>query len=235
MATCYSSRGLLLLTLVLFTAGFQARGQKPLEIKVEPGINLSLGLNDRWSINSQVKANQLIWGNSQSSFQSSYTERLEFQAFVNYSLFGSRRLSLGYIGGIDDPLLEDPGYEHRLTQQFSFVANSGGLRLAVRIRAEQRFRDSGFQQRYRVRLGTEIPLQGYRLDEGEPYLLLQNELLTTPAKQFFSFDNRADAGIGWLLPRKNKIQFQVQHRLEKFNRPDWGHVFQILAGYFISF
>lgn len=235
MATCYSSRGLWLLALVLLTAGFQARGQKPLEIKAEPGINLSLGLNDRWSINSQVKANQLIWGNSQTGFQSSFTERLEFQAFVNYSLFGSRRLSLGYIGGIDDPLLGDPGYEHRLTQQFSFVASPGGLRLAVRIRAEQRFRDSGFQQRYRLRLGTEIPLQGYRLDEGEPYLLLQNELLGTPAKQIFSLDNRADAGIGWLLPRKNKIQFQVQHRLEKFNRPGRGHVLQILAGYFISF
>lgn len=235
MATCYSSRVLWLTVLLLLATGFQATGQRPLEIKVEPAFNLSWGLSDRWSINSQLKANQLIWGNSQTGFQSSLTERLEFQAFVNYSLFGSRRLSLGYIGGIDDPFLKDPGYEHRLTQQFSFVASPGKLRLAIRLRAEQRFRDSGFQQRYRARLGTEIPLQGYRLDEGEPYLLLQNELLANPTKQTFSLDNRADAGIGWLLPRKNKIQFQVQHRLEKFNRPERGQVFQILTGYFISF
>lgn len=235
MAT-YFFRGLIL-TLFAFSgmAGNTLQANPPVEFKAEPSASLSWKLNDRWSLNGQFKAGHLFAGNEVSGFETSLTERLELQAFVNYSLFGSRRISLGYVAGMDDPFQDEPGYEHRITEQFSFVASPGQLRFAVRLRAEQRFRTSGFQQRYRARLSTDLPLKGERLDEGEPYLILQNEILASPGDGKIPFDNRFDAGIGWQLPKKQKLQVQLQHRFEKFNQPGKGHVIQILTGYFLNF
>ena len=235
MAICFF-RSILFLFFIILPgfSSFHAIGQAPLELKAEPSISLSWKINDRWSMTGQVKAGQLLAGNKASGFEKSFTERFESQVFANYSIFGSRRISLGYVTGIDDPFMDEPGYEHRLTEQFSFVANPGQLRMAVRLRAEQRFRTSGFQQRYRARLSTDLPLRGERLDEGEPYLILQNEILTSPDEGKVPFDNRFDAGIGWLLPGKQKFQFQLQHRFEKWNQPNRGHVFQILTGYYFN-
>jgi hypothetical protein len=235
MATFFSKKIFWLVLVILLSYSNFSQGQKPIELKAEPGINLSWRYNDRWSFNSQVKANRLLWGNENSGFQTAFTERLEFQAFANYSVFGSKRLSVGYIAGLNDPFQATPSFEHRLVQQFSFTANPERLRLAIRLRAEQRFRESGFEQRYRARIGSEIPLQGDRLDQGEPYLVIQQELLASFSGGKLELGNRFYAGIGWLLPRKQKLQFQVQHRFEDYNLPDRRHVVQLITAYFYSF
>lgn len=234
MATCFSSRLPFILIAIIGFSGISLQAQTPFELKAEPSVSLSWKLNDRWSLNGQIKMGQLLGGNAASGFSHSFTERFEMQGFANYSLFGSKKISLGYVFGMDDPLLDEPGYEHRITEQSSFVTNSGQLRLAFRLRAEQRFRTSGFQQRYRARLSTDIPLQGERLDEGEPYLILQNEVLASPTDGKVPLDNRLDAGIGWLLPGKQKLQLQLQHRFEKMNLPQRGHVIQIITGYYFN-
>ncbi|MEE4176474.1 MAG: DUF2490 domain-containing protein [Bacteroides sp.] len=235
MATYFFKRLIILLFAIMGVSVFSLKAQTPVEFKAEPALSLSWKINDRWGLNGQVKMGQLLNGNTASGFEKSFTERFELQAFANYSLFGSRKISLGYVAGMDDPFLEEPGYEHRITEQFSFVSTAGQIRLAVRLRAEQRFRTSGFQQRYRARISTDIPLRGERLDETEPYLILQNEILASPADGEVPLDNRLDAGIGWLLPGKQKFQVQLQHRFEKMNLPHRGHVIQIVTAYFFNF
>jgi hypothetical protein len=235
MTTLFFKKYQLFLFIFMAVMTLPARSQQPFEFKIEPAVNISLKLSDRWSFTSQLKLNQLLGGNRQSGFEDPLIERLEAQIFANYSLFGSQRVSLGYLAGLDDPFKELPGLEHRLVQQYSFVWDGASLKLTFRLRAEQRFRESGFEQRYRARIGTEIPLQGERLDQGEPYLVIQEELLACLQGGKFEMGNRFDAGIGWLLPGRQRLQFQIQRRFEDFNLPARGHVIQLLTGYFLSF
>lgn len=170
-----------------------------------------------------------------SGFDGMDTDRFEFQIFANYTLIGSRRVAVGYVYRLLDPFDDNPGNYHRIVQQYSSTWTIENSRLALRVRAEQRFREGEFQQRYRTRLNTEIPVKGVRLEPGHPYLLFSNELLFEPDDEAAAWDNRADAGIGWVLRNNRRIQIQLQHRFEEFNLESRSHTIQIMTSFLMNF
>jgi len=207
----------------------------PLEVKIEPAYSLSWRAGDRWSFTGQLKMRQLVGGNETSGFEASETDRFEFQIFGNYTLMGSRRVALGYVYRLLSPFEDDPENYHRLVQQYSTTYNIENSRLAVRLRSEQRFREDAFNQRFRVRVGAEIPVKGLRLEVWDPYLLFQNELLFEIDGDESAWDNRIDGGIGWLLPNNMRFQVQLQHRYEEFNLDSQSHTIQIMTTFLMSF
>ena len=222
--------GLFFFTL-LATNGFAAQ---PVEVMVEPAYSITWRLDERWRFIGQLKMRQLVEGNDESGFETSVTDRFEFQIFANYTLWGSRGIGLGYVYRLLDPFDDNPEHYHRLVQQYNTTWSAEYTRIGLRLRAEQRFREDDFQQRYRVRINAEIPVRGERLAPGHPYLLFSNELLFEPDADFSSWDNRVDAGIGWVLPNNKRFQIQLQHRYEEFNLDSRSHIIQLMTTFLMN-
>ncbi len=171
----------------------------------EPSITYTHRLNDLWSVTSQLAA-----------FQSpDLLERVEG------SVMGLRRISprtslgVGYLNRQITPLEDDTGVEHRFILQYGYQIPWGIHLISHRVRAEERIRESGNVHRFRYRISMRTPLQGERLDPGERYLLLQDEVLGSFSENPFTADNRISAHLGFLLKNRQRIEIGIQHRAER--------------------
>jgi hypothetical protein len=155
----------------------------------------------------------------------------------SYGLTVRTKIGGGYLFRLAQPLDLDENYahEHRLMQQVVLVRYIGDNRLSHRFRAEQRFRTRGYLNRLRYRLSYDFPLDGERLDPGEPYAVLSNEILTNFNLSLFEGENRVVAGLGWLLNSKNKIELGLEYRLAKvFTSGEVGHLFLFSTAFYIN-
>lgn len=199
----------------------------------EPSVNVGFGLSGRLTANAAMVWRQQIGSFESEKFKSvSQTDVVEWQLFVNYQLLGGKRITLGYLYGLDEPFLKNPAFEHRLMQQFSF--RTGSLFNGVnRVRLEQRITDDQFRNRLRYRYNFERPLSGAKIDKEEFYLVAGNELLYT-----FTFeagedhlDNRLSVGIGYLFNNGQKIQIELQHRWQRINSARQNQALHLLMAY----
>lgn len=201
-----------LLTLFLLPAGVSA--QRGPYWMWEPEFSYTQKLGKHWSANGKLAVQQTFnepSGEGEGSkYQVNYTM---VQLFGTYNLRPGTQLTGGYAFRFNDLLDPEPGREHRIMEQLTFLVYPGGTRIANRFRAEQRFEDASFINRWRYRIACETPLRGDRLDPGEQYLITSNEVL-------FSFNaherfggNRLYLGMGWYFSKERKLEAGVQYRL----------------------
>lgn len=199
----------------------------------EPSVNMGFGLRGRLTANAAMVWRQQLGSFEKDQFKTfSQTDVIEWQLFLNYQLLGSKRITLGYLYGLDEPFLREPAYEHRLMQQFSF-RTARFLNGVNRLRLEQRITDAQFRNRLRYRFNFERPLSGAKIDKEEFYLVVGNELLYT-----FTFaagedqlDNRLAIGVGYLFKNGQKLQIELQHRWQRINSARQNHAIHLLMAY----
>jgi hypothetical protein len=187
-----------------------------LETAWEPAVTVSRTLTDRHSLTAQISAFQ----------RSEPFERVEGSLFVNRRMTVRTTLSSGYLLRVGTPLQDTRRIENRITGQATHTFSSGIHQVSYRSRLEWRIRDSGDAIRGRFRASVRSPLQGERLDPGESYLLIQNEVLGTRTLESASgsADNRVSAHLGWLLRNRQRVEFGIQHRWEDIGQPGDTHV-----------
>jgi hypothetical protein len=187
-----------------------------LESVWEPAVTVTRTLTDRHSLTAQASA-----------FHSpEHVERVEGSLFVNRRITVRTTLSTGYLLRVGTPFEDTRRFENRITGQATHSFPSGIHQVSYRGRLEWRMRESGDAIRIRLRASVRSPLQGERLDPGEPYLLLQNEVLGTRNMDSASgsADNRISAHLGWLLRNRQRVEVGIQHRLEDIGQPGDTHV-----------
>jgi len=202
--------------MILWTGWALTVDGQPVERVWEPSVTYSQSITDRHSLSAQVNA-----------FQG--TERMER---IEGSLFWNRRLtvrttvSAGYLLRVGTPLEATQRFENRITGQATHTFTTGIHQVSYRSRLEWRIRDSGDAIRGRFRASVRSPLQGERLDPGESYLLLQNEVLGTRIVESASdsAENRVSAHMGWLLRNRQRVEIGLQHRWEDIGQPGDTHV-----------
>jgi hypothetical protein len=101
--------------------------------------------------------------------------------------------------------------EHRITQQFVFFSKAKFIRLAHRIRLEERIFNEDFILRLRYRFSYDKPLQGETIDPGEYYGLIANEFLYSTNFDIDDLQNRFSIGVGKVFKNKQKLQFKLLH------------------------
>lgn len=154
---------------------------------------------------------------------------LEPQFVMSYSASTRLKIGGGYYYRWSEPLRSGYRYEHRFLQQIGYVNYIGDRRLVHRLRLEQRIRSSSFQNRIRYRLSYDFPLQGERLDPGERYIILKNEIMTAFNATAADAENRVSAGLGWFINRGYKFEINIQYRTQDiFSGQEISHLF--LAG-----
>lgn len=230
----YAWQGLVALVLLggMLVGGAAAvRAQGGVDVSWEPAVSYSWAPGDRWGYNAQLVGFTAV-NNLEAR---AVLEHAEAQLATSYGLSVRTKLGGAYLYRWDDPLETGYAGEHRLMQQVGVVTYLGDRRLAHRLRAEQRIRTSSYVNRWRYRLGYEVPLQGARLDPGETYLNTSAELLVSFDRDFVGDEGRAFVALGWFFSNQRKVEVGLQYRAQDlFAEGDVRHLLVLTTSYYLS-
>ncbi|WP_411029024.1 DUF2490 domain-containing protein [Spongiimicrobium sp. 3-5] len=182
----------------------------------QPQIALNYKLTDDYSHNFSVSQRNYIYKSETVRLEARQIDLAHFSTFKT-----SDNKSFGF--GIQyrfRAIFEDEKQnELRLTQQFNVVHKWGNVRLGHRFRVEQRITSSLTMHRFRYRFALDTPLQGEKLDIGEPYLVGAIESLLSLARSNAPmYDQRITINLGWLLAKKTKLQTGLEYRFEDYTK-----------------
>ena len=217
--------GLLLLFGVMLVA------QTTVEVGLLPTVNLNIGLQKGWEINTKWETRQLVQrsiggendGQGFTFLQSDQSAVLARKVGLNSKLAG------GYLLRI-----KEDEFVHRLIQQFSIVQRLPSFRLAHRFAADQTFApDEKVETRLRYRIGTEIALNGQSADAGEPYLKINHEYLGSWQGPDFDLEIRVVPVLGYKFNDINKLELGVDMRFDSFlEKPGRRRYWGVVAWYY---
>jgi hypothetical protein len=214
--------GLFLILFPLTTAA-----QSDTEWIWNPELSYSNKLTDRTTLITKLS----VFNSLDETSNRSFVQFIEPQMSVSYTLTTRWKIGGGYYFRNSQPFLD----EHRLLQQVGYINYIGDQRLAHRLRLEQRIRSSSYQNRLRYRLSFDFPLQGERLDPGERYLILKNEVMTAFNAAQADAENRVSFGLGWFLNNSQKFELNVQYRTQDvFSGDGISHLFLLGTAFYIS-
>lgn len=196
-----------------------------------PQFSYSWKSSDRMAYNAKFNLFNSLNGESSEGF----LQFAETQISFAYSTSTRLKLGLGYYYRLTTPFVDGYQYEHRFLQQAGLLTFLGDRRISHRFRNELRFRDSNFQLRLRYRISYDFPLTGEKLDIGEQYLILKNELIGAFSDGNSSGENRISIGQGWLLSQKKKFEAGLEYRTRNlFTEGDIRHLFLLSTTFFLN-
>jgi len=197
---------------ILFVSYTQAQIQT--RIGILPSINLNKKLSKQWEINFRTEFRQFVLRNTTPS---PLDWRYEY-ALTDISLAGARKIGMNgkLVGGYLLRVTNDRLF-HRTMQQFVWVQKMTTFRIGHRVNIDQTF-GQGVTPRFRARyrINAEFPLGGQVINDNELYLKINNEYLNDWQDNIYDFEIRVAPFIGYNLTDKNKIEFGVDYRLNKF-------------------
>jgi len=221
--------------LVIFCAGLTGKlhAQSAYQAGLLPAININAKLSDQWSLNLKSESRQrLLFGITDGERVSKYSYVLTDFSFIAARKVGlSGRIAGGYlIRFFHGEII------HRSIQQYTYVQNLSGFRLAHRVVADQTFSPIEANEfRFRYRLASEIPLNGESADPKEFYLKLSNEYLNSLQDSDYDLEVRVVALMGYSLTDKQKIEFGLDYRLSSFLNQVTRHSFWTSINWYIDF
>lgn len=196
-----------------------------------PELSYSWKNSDRLGFNTKLTG----FNSLQDLDNDGFIRYIEPQFSFSYGLSAGTKIGGGYYYRLSTPLIDGYQYEHRFLEQIGFVSYLGDRRIAHRVRLEQRIRSSSYQNRLRYRLSYDFPLQGEKLDAGEKYLILKDEMMTAFNKDEADAENRASVGLGWYFNSKQKFELGLQYRTQDiFSDGGIEHLFLVSTSYYIN-
>ena len=118
--------------------------------------------------------------------------------------------------------------EIRTWAQINMKQKTGIVNFEHRYRAEQRFTNNGFKNRFRYRLAATIPLNSREIKEKTLYLNIWNELFFTNKEPFFE-RNRLLVGAGYQLNQNLTLQMGYIHQFDYKINDETGRDFLNIA------
>lgn len=142
--------------------------------------------------------------------------QIDLAHFSNFKIKGTQSLAIGVQYRFRD-VFDGSNNELRFTQQFNTTQRPLVVRYGHRIRVEQRITRPRTTYRFRYRFAMDFPLQGEKLDVGEPYFVGSFEnLLSATRGRSSQYDTRLSGQIGWQLDKGFKFQMGIEYRLEDY-------------------
>ncbi|WP_299098527.1 DUF2490 domain-containing protein [uncultured Winogradskyella sp.] len=224
----YSIKKVLLLHIILL--GLNLNSQNDFEGLGETAFSINHKVNSTYKTNFAIKSRYYLYQDESFSF---INRQIDLVHFSTLALDYNHSLSLGIQYRIRESI-DEGSDELRLVQQFNYTKKKNAIRFGHRFRTEQRFLKDLTILRTRYRFAIDFPLNGEKLDIGEPYLVASMEgLLSTSSKLKPELDHRATYQMGWLLSKKSKFQFGFEYRFEALNI-NTEHKLFILTSYILK-
>ncbi len=178
------------------------------DVIVQPSLNISWQTGNRWSFNSVIE---------QRNSTDDTFEALHIQAaqFVGYEVgFYSQ---IGFVVMYRELFDDSRPEEVRFTEQYVYKRKYNALKVAHRVRWDQRLRGDRTTHRWRYRLSSSLPLNGFATDISEYYLMASLETLFIAENAARpAYDQRISFGLGRQLSKNLKLQLVTEYRFEDF-------------------
>lgn len=178
------------------------------DIIVQPSVNISWQTANRLSFNSVVE---------QRNSTDDGVDALHVQAaqFVGYEVgFYSQ---IGFVVMYRELFDDSRPEEVRFTEQYVYKRKYNALKVAHRVRWDQRWRGDRTTHRWRYRFSSSLPLNGFATDVSEYYLTASLETVFIAEKaERPGYDQRFSLGLGRQLSKNLKLQIVTEYRFEDF-------------------
>ncbi len=176
----------------------------------QPSLNLAWNNNGRWSYNTAIEQRNILVNGVQG---------LHVQAaqFASYDLGFYTQLGAGvmYREVFDNQRPE----ELRFTEQFVHARKYNALKIAHRLRWDQRIRGTDLTHRWRYRFSGSMPLNGESINTREWYVTASAEaLFIAQHLKKPGYDQRVALGLGTAILKKMKIQLVTEYRWEDYTQ-----------------
>ena len=180
----------------------------------QPSIALNYPVSKNYTHNFSIQNRNYVYEETRAQLS---VRQLDAVHFSNLKLQNNTSLALGILYRFRETF-DGGANELRFTQQYNFTSKPFIIRYGHRIRSEQRITSSIVIQRFRYRFSIDSPLQGEKLDIGEPYLVTNLEqLLSVGQNERPQYDIRLTLHLGWKLNDLTKIQFGAEYRSEDYS------------------
>jgi hypothetical protein len=189
-------------------------------------------INDKWFIMTDIQ--------TRSSKDLQHVENFLARSTISYKVTSDQVAGIGYAyqGTWENKNgKKNFALEHRIFEQYNFDVKLHNLKIANRLRLEQRFLQQNesfnFAQRFRYFLRTQIPLKDHKPFERGTYAALQNEVFVNVQNKeitnnHFFDQNRAYAGFGYRFNKALDIEAGYLYRyLLKANK-EHHHILQVM-------
>ncbi len=202
------------LTFIVLLICFTSQAQNNFVALGETAFSINHNVWKNYSVNFATRSRYFLYQNETILYNQQQIDVFHFSTFkLNYS----HDLSFGIYYRNRD-LFETGSNEVRFTQQFNYKKQKLGVRYGHRFRTEQRIQNTKTIFRQRYRFAVDFPLNGEKLDIGEPYFVGSVEGLLSLSKiDTPEIDQRTTAQIGWQINESLKLQAGLEYRLEAFN------------------
>lgn len=202
------------LFLIISLIAITASGQDRFQAGFFPEAGLNFSITDRWMYLLKIESQHATFDNKLPSFpRAEYQHVLtDVQSFISYKITYKLKGAIGY----QYRIRKDNG-THRTIQQIAWVTKYNNLRLGSRLRTDQQFSDKmDTESRIRYRLASNFALNGERIDDGEKYLLLSNEVILAYQSNEFRLENRLVFGVGHFFNDSKKLEFSLDYRTDPY-------------------
>jgi hypothetical protein len=205
-------RGFLCGFFFILAEGIQA--QKDFATLGESELAINTSVSDNYKINFGLRTRYFLYQNSEFQLQ---TRQIDLVHFSTLKLNYNHDVSIG-VQYRNRTIFDDTPDELRITQQLNHTKQGFGIRFGHRFRTEQRILPSKTIFRQRYRFAIDLPLNGEKLNIGEPYLVASMELLLSLSSlDKPEIDHRTTTQIGWQISEDMKFQTGLEYRFEAFN------------------
>ena len=220
-----------ILLLVVFVFGFfwNSLFAQNFELGSWNILNLKYNLEEKWSFFGETQLRSLKFYNNFHYY--------EYKGGVNYKAYKNLNLTLGagsyqtYKEG-GDFVLPKNNDELRLWPQVVLFQTLGIIKIEQRYRAEFRFTNSGFRNRYRYRVGLSYSF-GKEKNEFVPFQISANNELFLSDKAAYFERNRMLFAFSYKPSRFTTLQIGYLHQFDYKINDETGRDFLQVA-YFIE-
>lgn len=199
-----------LLLLFGFLGGQDVFGQNAKGLGSWNILNLKYSLHKNWSVFGEAQIRSLRFYN--------HFHYYEYKGGINYQAGSQLRLTLG-LGDYDtygeggNFVVPKNNDEFRLWPQVNFTHRVGSFIVEQRYRAEFRFTQQGFRNRYRYRLGASLPF-GKQNNGRRPFQISAgNELFFANREPFFE-RNRISVAFSYRYNANTTLQAGYLHQFD---------------------
>ena len=212
---------------MIMTISYHTMAQNDFEGLNESSFAINYKQSETYRLNFSVQSRAYIFQDEKFTYQQ---RQFDITHFSTLFLAYNKSISLG-IRYRNRDLFDNNSNELRITQQFNITKKNDPIRFGHRFRAEQRILDDFTIHRLRYRFAVDFPLNGLKVDIGEPYFISAMEALFSTGKATRpEWDHRTTTQIGWLLSKSFKLQFGLEYRFEAVNINTEHKLFTLVSG-----
>jgi long-subunit fatty acid transport protein len=192
-------------------------------------LNLKYSINDKWSVFGEAQLRSLKFYHNFHYY--------EYKGGVNYKVHKSVKLSLGagsyqtYKEG-GNFVLPKNNSEFRLWPQIILFHSISKIKIEQRFRAEFRFTNNGYRNRFRYRIGLSYPF-GKEKNKYQPFQVsASNEIFFTDKEPYFE-RNRFLLAFNYKPSKATTIQIGYLHQFDYKINDETGRDF-LQIGFFVE-